>query len=161
MAHDPNCKCCTEGPEAFRADLERRIKEYGHSVISTSADSPAGEVSLAYTVGLADANLPELMVFGLPAQAACVLLADAARMLREGKLPTDTRIEELASLPTIFKEVPPKIAEDFIVQANNRANRALPALQMVWPDRAGLFPWEPGADPRFAAAQPMLYQWSH
>ena len=31
-----------------------------------------------------------------------------------------------------------------------------PALQMVWPDPNGVFPWQPGYDARFRRAQPLL-----
>lgn len=160
MAHDhgPDCKCCTDGPAAFWADLEDKIAKSGHAILSTMTTLPIGDVSMAYTIGLADAGLPELLVFGLPPQVALVILNDAAQRLRKGRLPTDTLLTELATLPTVFKAVAPAIAEDFIIQANNRASRALPALQLIWPDRAGRFPWEPGADPHFAEVQPVLYQ---
>lgn len=29
-----------------------------------------------------------------------------------------------------------------------------PCLQLVWPDRSGLFPWEPDFDPEFGGDQP-------
>ena len=33
----------------------------------------------------------------------------------------------------------------------------LPILQVVWPNRDGLFPWQPGTDLPFRHAQPWLW----
>ena len=33
---------------------------------------------------------------------------------------------------------------------------ALEAVQMIWPDKQGWFPFEPGCDPKVVASQPLL-----
>lgn len=157
MKHEENCKCCTDGPEVFWADLEQRIKTYGVAILGTATETPHGELSLSYTIGLSDLGLPEILVFGLPMQAAHVILNAAVSRLKEGNLPLDVPVTELANLPTCFRAVAPTAAAPYIIQANNRAGRELPALQLVWPDTRGRFPWEPEAEARFKCVQPELY----
>lgn len=157
MAHDPNCKCCTDGRDAFLADIEARIQVHGFVVIATATETAKGDLSMAYTIGLSDEGLPELILFGIPQRSAHVLLNEAANMLRQGKLPVDVPLTELASMPTYMREVTPEAAAPYIIQANERAGRTLPALQLVWPDPAGRFPWDPDMDAKFADIQPRLY----
>lgn len=159
--HDEDCECCSNGPEAFMEKLEQNIREYGVAILGTSTDIAGRGVSMTYTIGLADAGLPEIVTFGLPMHVAQVLLNQAAVMLREGKLRLDAAVEELGNLPLVFKNAPAHSVVDFIVQANNRAGRNLPALQMFWPDQAGHFPWDKGFDKRFKGMQPMLYTETH
>lgn len=98
MKHEENCKCCTDGPEVFWADLEQRIKTYGVSILGTATETPHGELSLSYTIGMADLGLPEILVFGLAMQAAHVILNAAVSRLKEGNLPLDVPVTEMANL---------------------------------------------------------------
>ncbi|AMU18382.1 hypothetical protein BJL96_15195 [Burkholderia cenocepacia] len=36
-------------------------------------------------------------------------------------------------------------------------NDAFPCVQLLWPDRNGIFPWQPEADDALNAAQPRLF----
>lgn len=155
MSND--CAACNSGADAFFAKIDQQIAEYGWSVIATGTQLASGEVSMAYTIGLADKGFPEIIVFGLPAHIAQVLLNEAAFRLLKNELPLGVKVDDLANLPTFFRSVEPEVAAPYIIQANNRAGKELPALQLVWPDRAGKLPWEEGADPAFKAVQPELF----
>ena len=157
MAHDENCECCNGGMAAFYEKLEKNIKEFGHSVIGTATGSD-DNIPMSYTIGLSDDGIaPELIVFGLPPKIAVALLNDAAKLFKNGQLPLDTPIEEIANLPIIFKAVSPQVAAEYILQANSRAGREIPAIQMVLPDTTGLFPWDVGYDEDMAKTQLTLY----
>lgn len=155
--HDPDCECCQDGMEAYLKKTEDNIRRFGHSVVGTWIETPDGNVNMAYTVGLADAGLPELIVFGLPPEAATPMLNASAERLRQGTLALDAPVEEIGNLPMVFKAVEPSVAQEHIIQANNRAGRELPAIQMIWPDPKGRFPWDPAFDTRFSLAQPLLF----
>lgn len=149
--HDSACECCREKTEA-------NIRQYGVSIIGTTTDTPNGEVSMSYTIGLSDAGKSEILVFGLPHEAAVMFLNDAAKRLRKDTLPLDVPVHDLGNFPMVFREVPAAMAVDYIIQANHRAGRDVSVIQMVWPDPHGRFPWEPGFEERFVRMQPPLYQ---
>lgn len=140
---------------------ERLIREHGLAVIGTSVTTEHGELPMSYTIGLSDIGKSELVVFGLPAQSAMVMLKDAAALYRKDGLLLNQPVEQIGNLPVVFKPVLPAAAAEYIHQANARAGRDLPAIQMVWPDPAGLFPWDQGFAKRFIPMQPALYQVAH
>lgn len=141
--------------------IEDAIRENGVCIIFTRGDVAGTMLNMAYTIGLADIGHPEVFVFALSAESAHGILNDVAKRAREGALLVNERLLELASMPITLKPVEPAVAADYIVQANVRAGRDLPALQLVWPDPEGRFPWEKDFDKRYAAAQPPLYGVAH
>ncbi|WP_311061595.1 DUF4262 domain-containing protein [Pseudomonas aeruginosa] len=155
--HHEGCACCSEGREAFQERLEKIIREVGHAVITTGSEIAEGTIAMAYTMGLSDQGLPELLLFGIGGEPAMEILNTAADMLRSGELPVDVPVEKLLNLPIVVKAVPPEAAAEYIVQANGRAGRQLPALQLVWPDPEGRFAWEPQFDEGFRF-QPAPYE---
>ncbi|PKM46855.1 MAG: hypothetical protein CVV05_00115 [Gammaproteobacteria bacterium HGW-Gammaproteobacteria-1] len=160
-ANYDDCECCADGHEAVQQKIEDNIREHGVAIIFTQTEAAETILNLAYTIGLADIGHPEVLVFALPAESAHMILNDIATRAREVALPMNERLDDLANLPLILKPVAPSIAAEYIVQANARAGRELPALQLVWPDARGLFPWEEGFEQRLLAAQPHLYGITH
>jgi len=161
MAHDERRELSTPGAEALTEKLEDIIQRHGHAVVFTEEITDTARVPMAYTVGLAAAGLAEIVVFGLPSEVSQVLLNDAAQRLRRDELPVDEKIERLASMPVVFKRVPPVAAEQHIMMANNRAGQPVEALQLVWPDQQSRFPWEEAFDEQCAKAQPLLFARAH
>lgn len=112
-----------------------------------------GDPGWNYTVGLTARGKPELIVFGLPPKSGHGVLANAVRRLddiRDGAV-----LDGIASgFPMAFRGIPAaKANERFLVQAGHYYGRAVPVIQVVWPDHKGLFPWQHGCDPRMAATQ--------
>lgn len=118
-------------------------------------DDPA--ILFSYTVGLARKGLPELIVFGLSQEVSLSILNAAAKRLEAQDLPLDVKLDELANLPLVAKAVPPKNGDHFLNVANNRENRLLPAIQIVWPDRSGVFPWDACFDQDMKSHQILLF----
>ncbi len=85
--HNEDCECCSEGRAVFRKNLDENIRKYGVSIIGTKAEAAHGTLNMSYTIGLSDSGFPEILAFGLPNDAALVLLNDAAVRMREGHLP--------------------------------------------------------------------------
>lgn len=63
--HHNGCACCSEGREAFQGRLEKIIHEVGHAVITAGSEIAEGTIAMAYTMGLSDQGLPELLLFGI------------------------------------------------------------------------------------------------
>lgn len=158
MKHKKGCLCCAEGRNEFLFKLEEAILQQGNAIIQTETDYQGRMVTLVYSIGLSDIGLPEIVTFGLPAAVATHIINDAAKLLREGKLALDTPIDNISTLPLVFKAVTPENAAEYIIQANHRLNRQLPAIQMIWPDKESRFPWEKEFDKNFQGIQPHIYQ---
>lgn len=156
--HDPTCECCIYGREAYLEKLAVMIERRGHAVIGTFTQGPGdSDISMAYTVGLAKKGLPEIVVFGVPREAAMPILNSAAALLIAGKLETDVPVSKLASMPLVFKHVAPEATEKYLTESTDNAGRPVAALQMVWPDTQGRFPWDPRFEQQLRAAQPLLF----
>jgi hypothetical protein len=144
--HDTDCACCRLGPDGankLKQDIRAR---FPHMVIGTD--------DFAYSVGLWNQSLPELIVHGISMQTAMVIINQvAAMMLTTGEVPEDGSINrDLFSLPTKFRRVSDQTIKDMMCQtvAAERAISAHPyALQIVWPDREGRFPDDPDFSTEF------------
>ncbi|HEX2172884.1 MAG TPA: DUF4262 domain-containing protein, partial [Dehalococcoidia bacterium] len=102
-----------------------------------------------YTIGLTDKGHPELIVFGLPGDAAHKVLIAALWKLEHGEVKEGELTDEiLRRYPVVFRELPAdKAAEDHTFQAAVYYGRPVRFMQIIWPDRAGRFPWHPDCDP--------------
>ncbi len=139
----PGC----DGPVS-RDYIEHCIRKAGWAGIGVS-----GDPGWNYTIGLTERGQPELVVFGLPPAIGHAVLANAITRLddiRDGAM-----LDGIATAyPAAFREIPSEEANDrFLVQANHFYGRTVPVIQLVWPDRAGLFPWQRGCDARMASMQ--------
>ncbi|TKR22511.1 DUF4262 domain-containing protein [Cellulomonas hominis] len=104
-----------------------------------------GELQFCYTAGLYRYDLPELIVFG-PCQA------DAARLLNTlgARMRAGNRYVDGDSIDDVWRHA--RVMEvldsrEHLVMAHPlaRATRPLPALQVIYPDRDGRWPWQPGS----------------
>lgn len=154
--HGEDCECCANGLESFLEKVDDLTQRFGFAVVAVD-----NEAAMSYTVGLTALGLPEIVVFGLPQDVARHLLNAAGTLLRERRLPTDTPVEEIANLPLVFKSIPADVAEENLRVAAARAKGPIAALQMIFPDPKGLFPWEAGFAPHLALTQPTLYRSFH
>jgi hypothetical protein len=97
----------------------------------------------AYTIGLHNRGLPELIVSGLAAPRAQWLLNTFAKRMRAGRrpvpgnqvwLPAGTRVEFVdVARPNVH-----------LVMAVGIEGPAISAIQLVWADGRGRWPWAPG-----------------
>lgn len=114
----------------------------------------------AHTIGLLERfGHPELLVFGPDLERIGPLLnAVAARVRAGARLEAGSRLEDvLQGLPLAIRGVAPRWIQTFLGNAAWHAGREdLPALQIVWPDPGGRFPWEPGCDAAWREEQPLL-----
>lgn len=99
---------------------------------------------------------PELLLFSTRPDIAHDVFWDLYRRAQQGQpLPVGRRTDQVfANLPAYLFRVAERHYPDYLGWSRwFYGNDGFPCLQIVWPDRAGLFPWEPGFDPAFASDQ--------
>jgi hypothetical protein len=134
------------------SNMEKVISDYGWGVIVVGGDS--SQPSFAYTLGLADKALPELLVIGLPAPAAHSILNAAARVAVDaGGLAVGRPIEGVANMPLHVRPVDAAVARKVCRMAAVRVQADLAVHQLVWPSPEGNYPGEEGCDERYALTQ--------
>ncbi len=109
----------------------------------------------AYTIGLHERGLPELLVTGLPPQAAARILNSVAAYVIDGGRPVPG---EWISMPdgsalAVVQVQHPDVHMNVAVALYGR--RKLHALQLVWADEQGHRPWCPEFS-NGGARQPVL-----
>lgn len=134
------------------------IREHGWIVQSVMPDTSRLEPGFSYTVGLADRQLPDLCVFGLPEAVAGEILNTVARRLVSGEqIGAGQRLDHVVEgFEVALCEV------DAGEMGRFRVARALynappkRMLQLLWPDQRGNFPTEASFDEPSRLAQPLL-----
>lgn len=121
----------------------------------------------AYTVGLSDTKLPELICFIPSVTVAYNLLADMQARVRSGEIaPVDGFRWQHQGFECCFRQVHESqylALNAFFVTKMRRERRtgrreAVKAYQIFLPDRAGRYPWDRGCDRTMIDLQPPLFQ---
>lgn len=149
---------CSEDEDGAR-EVRTDVLTYGWHVAGATAD--AGAPAWRYTVGLHRTHQhPEVVVSGLSHEVTEALLAAVVRHVRAG-----TRFEAgdaydgiLERYACAFRAVDRRWYTLYLPHAVAfYGGTRFPALQCLWPDRLGRFPWERGCDPAVRAAQACLF----
>ncbi|WP_458248847.1 DUF4262 domain-containing protein [Streptomyces sp. MAI_2237] len=133
-----------------------KVGEYGWQVVMVPADDQGP--GWAYTIGLWHSHrMPELAMFGLDIHLMHTLLNDLARRAVVGPgLAAGQEIDDLTTVPLVLKAVDYRWYRAFFGTAIGYYRRPpFPFLQVAWPNREGLFPWQPGGE-GLLALQPRL-----
>ena len=141
-----------ESDASVAVELECHLREVGWTMVSGKL--PGGEPYL-YSVGLSRWGHPEVVVTGLPTELSQALLTRIAqRYRRDGvvrKVGEKYRDLSLAVMTGLAVEA---AGLAHLRVAASVMGEDFKAVQIVWPDRAGHFPWEAGADATLR--QPLL-----
>ena len=148
--------------QTYQAYAERAraiICNHGWMVqgVSEGDDFP----EFAYTIGLSDKYKCELIVVGLdPARATLVLNSAAKTLLARGNVPLKPgeKIEKVVEGYSVcfiaVDEEPRKELMHMNELVTGKSD--FQALQLVWPDRSGCFPWDSECTPVVKVFQPLL-----
>jgi hypothetical protein len=143
----------------YESGLLGRITEYGWQTTSVSKAAD-GRPGFSYTTGFCHTvGRPEVLVFDFPHSLAHNVFGQMMRRARAGDVfpvgaPNDGI---LSGEPVFLFPIRPEMAAKYLRSSHWFYRRTdFPATQLVWRDRAGLFPWEQGCDPSLAALQPDL-----
>lgn len=148
-----------DAPEDALDEHERsfvaNIREHGW--FRTSVFAEGDEPGFSYTTGFAlNTGSPEFIVFGLTYEIAHDVLWDLFRDAQAGRmLPCGVRTDAVfANLPAYaFPVAKRHYAAHLGWSMWFHGGSGFDCWQIVWPDRAGIFPWEDGFDATFAGDQ--------
>lgn len=129
--------------------------------VATRTDTDPPVPGYAYTIGFPEAfGFPEVLVFGLTPAAARGLLGLVADALRGGtEIPLGDELVGLLDNGLRCMFAPVDLGEwgGFVTTATAWHRGAeFGLVQLIWPDRNGFLPYEPGFDRRVAPAQPVI-----
>jgi hypothetical protein len=144
---------------AYEIDLIGRVRNYGWQTTSVGAsdnDAPA----FSYTTGFwLTADAPEVIVFDFPSNLSHDVFGHMMKQVQSGQhFPTGKPIEGILSNEVVYLfPVKPEVGVQYLRSSTwfYRLNK-FPAVQLVWADRAGLFPWDVKFDAALAGLQPDL-----
>jgi hypothetical protein len=132
------CWKCDHPEASIQEWLEliyERVKENGWT-----AQFIQGPMPFAYTIGLHERGLPELLVTGMPPERANLVLDTVAKYLVRGGRPVPgERMLIGGELLLEFVQVQHPVAH--LKFAYSIYGPGLRALQLVWPDEEGHLPW--------------------
>lgn len=130
------CNGCISVP-----DIKKKIARHGWAVTAV-AGSGHEHPDFAYTTGLTERSLPELIVYGLPLHLSGSLLNDMASQMVAGfGLTSGIMIHSASGEEPDIVVIQVVTTSDMVVTDALYTN--FTALQLVWPDLDGHFPWDP------------------
>lgn len=149
-----------EGMQKVVEKHESNVAEFGWSVQAVFGDPSTGTPSFAYTIGLSHRGVPDILVLGLPAEAALPILNEIARQLieDESKTADGTLLHKVANLPLKVAAADQAHAQYFAKMSQSYAEtQGIDAtfVQIILPDAKGLFPGDPGCDHKIKMMQDM------
>jgi hypothetical protein len=133
------------------------VAEHGWHVLLVTADV-AGP-NFAFTVGLFHSyGHAEVIIFGLPHEAAHSLLNGIGMAVKSGqRFLAGTQSDQfLLGYPVAFVPFATSAYGNYFGYARwFYSGDGFPAVQCVWPDAQGIFPWDTRASKSFKDLQPM------
>lgn len=148
----------TDDGEEF---IRKCVKEFGWAVQLVEEGEGPSEPAFAYTIGLHhNFGHPELIILGQPNKLMHAALNDIGDRIKQGaRFASGDSLEEvIEGYPVRLREVESR--ESFKVHVGYAlwfyAGQPFRLLQVVWPDKDGRFPGEPGAWEILKERQPLL-----
>lgn len=134
------------------------IEEFGCHITSVF-DSTGESPSFTYSTGISKSlDAAELIIIGLPNKLASSVVNNYMRRIREGeKFEVEKFYPDfLANFDITFGSVSAKSKEEFLLSSCWFYEKKFEALQLVFPNTSGVWPWDAKADEDFHAIQPCL-----
>ena len=139
-------------------ELLAEVATHGWIVMRISADGPGPD--FAYSIGLVRTyGHPEVIVVGLPLDVAQRIINDLGKAVRDGARFRAGEISDafLKDYDVTFRAVPGYQYGAYLGWGRRvYGDSDFPVLQLIYPDRAGRWPWQDGVSLQFRALQPVL-----
>ncbi|APE17603.1 DUF4262 domain-containing protein [Mycolicibacterium pallens] len=126
--------------EDYLEELQATIRDHGWAVQFVESENRP----FAYTIGLHDHDLPELLITGLRPEVSASVLNSIAHMIVDDGTTLEPAMHidfEDRFLIEVVEVEHPDVHLKFGVRLFGPRIRA---FQLVWADNHGRFPWEPG-----------------
>ena len=137
------------------------VAQHGWHVVHIFADDQGPGYS--FTVGLyLSWNHPELLIMGLPQDQLYAILAEAVRAIQQGQTFAHGSASDALVQSDCCRFAGIRVArsQDFLgygIWFYQSLREPFPALQILWPDKAGRFPGDRGYDVRYYELQEVLW----
>jgi hypothetical protein len=140
------------------AELAAKVEQYGWYVMLVPKDDEGP--GFAYSIGLhKNFDHPEIIIFGLDLKVMWAMINEIGAQVKTGKHYETEKIYFglIEKYGCVFEPVAERYYAEYFGYANwFYKGTDFPALQCVWPDKAGLYPWHEDFNPEWLAAQPLL-----
>lgn len=127
-----------------RENIHKIILEHGWMVHGVFRTAPEDPPEFAYTIGLTDAGLPELLISGNMEPGLLMHLLNAAAKLHlADELVAGQDVEDIANV--VFKvracgpDAPVQQARNYYGDPHGMLGK-VQVLQLIWPDERGVYP---------------------
>ena len=136
------------------------VAQWGFHVVVVSGEG--GGPTHAFSVGLFRSwDHPEVAVFGLPPEELYGVVARVAARVRRGERFDEGEVAEglLEARAVTFRRIIPRLYPAHLGHAVwYHGGARFPALQGVWADEEGRFPWDRWFPRELREAQPLLFE---
>lgn len=152
----------TSHSNEYERKLLQNVADHGWQCTSVAAadDDEDDAPPFSYTIGLFHSyGIPEFIVFGLAQGTAHAIFGTIARAAAAGKpIPLDVPCADLIDdYECVFVKVPRSAYDEYVLSALwFHDGEDFPLYQIVWPSKAGHFPWHSAATESFKQWQPLL-----
>jgi hypothetical protein len=140
--------------------LNYNIRMNGFGILYSFAELPC----FAYSAGIEESwRHPELIVFGLDYDLSTFLITETANLIRGGASFTDPSGHyRIGDRNVRFLEVSSNSAKHYLHEtASYYGEKQFRALQILWSDEQGLFPFDHQCSDEVKRIQPILSEDSH
>ncbi|MDX6342867.1 MAG: hypothetical protein QOH87_3005 [Trebonia sp.] len=136
------------------------VGEHGWAISGRHGDEAAPP--WAYSVGMwLSCQAPELVLCGLPVEnGAAIINAIGARIADGADYSAGDVLDDVCPAPLTLRPVESswRVSNGLLAISNAFYGMVRPPyLQVVWSDKNGRFPWEPGFQVAFDRMQPLLW----
>ena len=133
-----------------------------HGWFRTSVFEDENGPGFSYTTGFwSTLGHPELIIFSMKSEIVHQVFWDVYKDIKEGKTLAISKpmSDVFANLEACFIPVDKRYYREYLGWSRwFYAGDDFPCLQLVWPDRQGVFPWQSAMDSQMATLQPDLSQ---
>ncbi|MEG3156300.1 DUF4262 domain-containing protein [Lysobacter zhanggongensis] len=138
--------------EEYERNILAHIKEHGCSVTSV-LDPDGDQPAFSYSIGVAQSSdAPELIVVGLDSKIGHWLVNEYNRRVKAGERfsPGVLYLGFLEGFAVQFGHVARHYRSEYMRSACwLHGGPNFEALQLIWPNTSGIWPWDPEADDWF------------
>jgi hypothetical protein len=150
----------TLSKDSFFKKIDGLIRNAGYASIFVKRD--AYGPSCAYTVGLTETyGCAELLIFGVNEEVANYVFHSAINRIKGGvRFADGDLLVDVLTIPCVIREISSAAACPFALNVQDRYEGTAHAAlfqQIVYPDEASIFPWEPGYNERMRKVQTELW----
>ncbi|NTF17748.1 DUF4262 domain-containing protein [Agrobacterium rubi] len=125
-------------------ELREQISETGF--VPQVVGGGDGHPGFLYTIGLSETwNHPELFIVALNPEQAFDIVAELVERIAVGERFNEAAyVDDILTLPLSVRPLDQRDVDDNSGIAQDVLGRPISAMQVYWPDQAGLMPWEDG-----------------